>query len=227
MKKIVSALLSLAMLLSAFCFTANADEKPTFSAEYELDGELATVYINIHNNPGITGLQLSVSYLSEALELLSVEDKSLFGNSITHSPISKNPIKISWYDDNSANRTENGTLAVLKFRMTDSSVPCEISLSYKPENVFNSSFTNVEFETKGCIISRYSIGDTNRDGYLDIRDVTTIQLHLAELKTIPEQFLFLTDTNGDCDISISDATHMQMYLAHFDVVLGKQIQVNT
>lgn len=68
MKKIVSALLSLAMLLSAFCFTANADEKPTFSAEYELDGELATVYINIHNNPGITGLQLSVSYLSEALE---------------------------------------------------------------------------------------------------------------------------------------------------------------
>lgn len=215
------------MMLSAFCFTANADEKPIFSAEYELDGELATVYINIHNNPGITGLQLSVSYPSEALELLRVENKSLFGNSITQSPISKNPIKISWYDDNSANRTENGTLAALKFRMTDISVPCEISLSYNPENVFNSSLTNVEFETKGCIISRYSIGDVNRDGYLDICDVTLIQRHLADLETIPEQFLFLADTNGDSEIDISDATHLQMYLAEYDVVLGKQTQVNT
>ena len=67
------------------------------------------------------------------------------------------------------------------------------------------------------------IGDVNRDGKVNICDVTAIQRHLADLEVIPEQFLMLADTNGDGKIDIADATHLLMYLAEFDgIVLGKQ-----
>ena len=66
------------------------------------------------------------------------------------------------------------------------------------------------------------IGDVNLDGRVDIRDVTAIQRHLAEIELLSGQTLALADTNGDGEIDISDATHLQMYLAEFDVVPGKQ-----
>ena len=66
------------------------------------------------------------------------------------------------------------------------------------------------------------IGDTNLDGKVNVRDVTAIQRHVAELETFNEEQLAVTDTNGDGEINISDATHLQMYLAEYDVVLGKQ-----
>ena len=62
----------------------------------------------------------------------------------------------------------------------------------------------------------------NLDGRVDIRDVTAIQRHLAEIELLSGQTLALADTNGDGEIDISDATHLQMYLAEFDVVPGKQ-----
>ena len=69
------------------------------------------------------------------------------------------------------------------------------------------------------------IGDVNLDGYVDIRDVTKIQKHLAQLETLSEAQLITADTNGDGEVDVNDATHLQMYLAQFDVVLGKQPEV--
>ena len=66
-----------------------------------------------------------------------------------------------------------------------------------------------------------SLGDANGDGKVDIRDVTAIQRHLANLEPIPEQLLLPADTNGDGVVDIKDATHLQMFLAEFEgVVLG-------
>lgn len=66
-------------------------------------------------------------------------------------------------------------------------------------------------------------GDANGDGKVNIRDVTAIQRHLADLEAIPEQLLVLADANGNGEIDITDATCIQMFLAEFDgIVLGKQ-----
>lgn len=67
---------------------------------------------------------------------------------------------------------------------------------------------------------QFEIGDTNLDGRINIRDVTAIQRHLAELELFTEEQLALADTNGDGEIDIADATHLQMYLAEYDVQLG-------
>ena len=62
----------------------------------------------------------------------------------------------------------------------------------------------------------------NLDGRVDIRDVTAIQRHLAELEPLSDQALALADTNGDGEVTIDDATHLLMYLAEYDVVTEKQ-----
>ena len=66
----------------------------------------------------------------------------------------------------------------------------------------------------------FVIGDTNLDGRIDIRDVTAIQRHIAELDMFTEEQLAAADTNGDGKVDITDATHLQMYLAEYDVQLG-------
>ena len=68
----------------------------------------------------------------------------------------------------------------------------------------------------------FQIGDTNLDGKINIRDVTSIQRHLVELEKFNEEQLAIADTNGDGNVDIADATHLQMYLAEYGVVLGKQ-----
>ncbi len=64
------------------------------------------------------------------------------------------------------------------------------------------------------------IGDANRDGRVDISDVTAIQRHIADVEVIPERFLVLADTDGNGEVNISDATRLQMYIAHYDISLG-------
>ena len=71
-------------------------------------------------------------------------------------------------------------------------------------------------------INTISIGDINLDGKITIRDVTTIQRHIAELEVFTDDQLALVDTNGNGAVDINDATHLQKYLAEFNVALGKQ-----
>ena len=68
----------------------------------------------------------------------------------------------------------------------------------------------------------YHIGDANLDGRVDIRDVTAIQRHLAEVEPLSEQGLAVADTNGDGVVDIDDATWLQMVLAEFDTMPKNQ-----
>lgn len=66
-------------------------------------------------------------------------------------------------------------------------------------------------------------GDADGNGRVDVRDVTAIQRHLADINTLTGKLLGAADTNGDGVVNITDATHLQKYLAEFDgIVLGKQ-----
>ena len=71
-----------------------------------------------------------------------------------------------------------------------------------------------------CHVSSYVIGDTDNDSIINIRDVTAIQRHIAELNLLTEKQLAAADTNGDGKVDITDATHLQMYLAEYGVKLG-------
>ena len=63
-------------------------------------------------------------------------------------------------------------------------------------------------------------GDQNSDGKIDVRDVTALQRHLAELHSLSGVQYYGADTNNDGITDITDATHLQMYLAEYDVTLS-------
>lgn len=67
------------------------------------------------------------------------------------------------------------------------------------------------------------IGDVNRDGVINVNDVTDIQKHLAGIKQFNEDQLKWADTNGDDTVDINDATQLQKYIAGYSLVLGKGI----
>ena len=56
-------------------------------------------------------------------------------------------------------------------------------------------------------------GDVNRDGKIDIKDVTTIQKHLASDSGLDDDQKKRADVNFDGKIDIKDATTIQKYLA--------------
>lgn len=56
-------------------------------------------------------------------------------------------------------------------------------------------------------------GDTDGDGLVSVMDATAIQLHMAQIKTIPSQLLSNGDTDGDGVVSVMDATQIQLFLA--------------
>ncbi|MBQ8538739.1 MAG: dockerin type I repeat-containing protein [Ruminococcus sp.] len=57
------------------------------------------------------------------------------------------------------------------------------------------------------------LGDVDGDGEVTIMDATAIQLHIAQLETIPEYNLACADADGDGTITIIDATQIQLYIA--------------
>lgn len=86
------------------------------------------------------------------------------------------------------------------------------------------------------------IGDVNRDGKVNIRDVTQMQRCLAEFCDYPEndalyaagyypinsseKLMYLSDINRDKQRSIDDATVLQRNLAEFDAPYSGSIVVN-
>ena len=62
--------------------------------------------------------------------------------------------------------------------------------------------------------SSYIRGDADGDRNVDIRDVTAIQRHLAELESLNNNQIRAADVNGG-GLDISDATAIQMYLAEY------------
>jgi len=69
-----------------------------------------------------------------------------------------------------------------------------------------------------CIMAEetYKIGDANKDGKININDVTSIQLYLVKLYKNGELSVG-ADVDGSGKITIRDATFIQLYIVkHID-----------
>ena len=68
-------------------------------------------------------------------------------------------------------------------------------------------------------------GDVNLDQHVDIRDVTALQRHLAQIETACRLQLAVSDTDSNGHINITDATVIQQYIAemlNFDHPCGQE-----
>ncbi len=62
------------------------------------------------------------------------------------------------------------------------------------------------------ILDPYPLGDVDMNDFIDIKDATLIQKHLADIVTLDETQISLADFNGDGQVNIMDATAIQKYL---------------
>ena len=224
MKKALAVLLTIVVLTMCSVSSFHAVDEPRFQTEIVRGekGDLVDVNLNILNNPGITALSIDVIYSLADLELVSVSNGGLFEDSISTGDTNANPLRISWYASDSQNKTQSGTLAILKFRIRDNAICSRVNISYNPDNLFDKTLQNQSFEISNgwVLVGDKKIGDTNSDNNVSIRDVTAIQRQLVELEDLSDEEFVLADTNGDGEINIADATHLQIYLAEYDVQLG-------
>ena len=105
-----------------------------------------------------------------------------------------------------------GTIIEVNGKAVDPSIAKTVQEAVKAALINNATTVSVKL-----------LADVNLDGKTNIRDVTAIQRHAAEIETFTEEQLALADTNGDGKVDINDATYLHRYLAEFDgIVLGQQ-----
>ena len=61
------------------------------------------------------------------------------------------------------------------------------------------------------------LGDVDGDGQVTIKDVSAIQLYIAEELSADDINLQAADVDGNGSVNISDATALQLFLAEYDV----------
>lgn len=105
----------------------------------------------------------------------------------------------------STNSTSENTEATVTGTEPNSATTTTPSTT-KPNNTTQSNTTVTTPTTK-------LLGDTNLDGIVNIKDVTTLQKFLAKLMDLTEDHLSVSDTNKDGRVTISDATTIQKKLA--------------
>lgn len=229
----VSVFLSLIMLClsfsSAFAIAENINTEnnnPEFviSSNKAVLGKTFNVEVRVNNNPGITALQLNVNYDADYLSLKSVEHCSLFSNPSTCSESYSSPFIISWFSQQSLDENENGTLTILTFSVNDTAKTgdTKITLSYDEDNVFNSKFENVKFDTIDSTVSISDClpGDVNRDDTINMKDLVLLQKYLNRQDVQVDSKA--ADVFFDNSLNMKDVVLLQKYLNGDDVALGQK-----
>lgn len=118
-------------------------------------GETVDIPVVLTNNPGVIAVGLTVAYDKEKLELLHAESTGLLKDATFSQNYGDYPYVLMWNDALSADMKDNGTLAVLTFRIR-SNCPegsTEIVLSAEKGNIHNYDLEDVPFILKNGIVS--------------------------------------------------------------------------
>ena len=184
-------------------------------------GETINVDIAIENNPAITSLKIKVNYPSNVLTLTSVAYKDLFSSRATGTNRLESPFTISWFSSGSVDEIANGVLATLTFTVAQNAAEdiYPITLTYDPDDVFDSNFDNKEFTVvNGEIIVSNSIpGDVNGDRKINMKDIVLLQQYLNGWNVTID--MLAANVNGDTKVNMKDIVLLQQYLNGWDVEL--------
>lgn len=239
MKKQVLLLL-LILTFALFCFptgiiSANASTDSTDStiiveSRTSAPGSQVKVNVDVKNNPGIAGAIFKVTYDSK-LTLTGAENGEKFTSlNFTHPGEFGNPSTFLW-DSESGQVNDDGTILTLTFKVADDAElneSLDVCVSYSQGDIYNENLENLNFCTvNGCItVKSYSLGDVNGDYEINIKDATDIQMHIADIKTLSNEFLLLADTDNNGAVTILDVTEIQRYLARLITSFGKETEVS-
>ena len=166
MKKIFALLLSVVLICSSIIVYANSFNAVVDSKNAKI-GDTVDINISLQNNSGIIAALFNVEYDKERLELIEVQDGQLLEGG-TFSPNYKSyPYKMVWNSAATANFTDDGVLAILKFKVLENAQPGKayINLAYNEDDVFDVDLKNMPIAIiNGAIDVAESISGSSTSG---------------------------------------------------------------
>lgn len=160
MKKIISLLLVVCLLVTALPSYAFAENTAVFSVgtASAKAGETVDIPVVISNNSGIVALKVTVSYDADVLALTGVTSGNLFsgGDVLFGNDLTANPYNLIWLDSLSkVNYTNNGTFAVLHFTVNAnaSAGDTTIGIACDSGSTFNVDLVGVPFAAQNGTVT--------------------------------------------------------------------------
>ena len=159
MKKKTLVILALCLcLLLSWQVSALATAEPTVSlSEASANrGDEVTINVNLADNPGVTVMQLEISYDDTNLTLIGMEDKDKLGTLMSDTEHFAQPYTLYWSNTLSkTNFTFNGTVAQLKFKVKDNAElkKYDVTVSCADGGILNAGMQNVHFATQNGAIT--------------------------------------------------------------------------
>lgn len=148
MKKIACLCAVLALCITALPVYAAGQGTFAVSRATGKPGDTVQITVSTENNPGIIGLQLAVQYDKNVLELTKAAPGVFSG--VAFGPAAKVPFNFNWVDAIHPDNKTNGVLATLTFKIKPGAAAglSPITVSFKPEDVFNLAWEDVPFTTR-------------------------------------------------------------------------------
>ncbi len=189
-------------------------------------GDRITVTISLENNPGVSGLSVSLKYDATVFTLKEVNNGTLFSAFTS----GKNYV---W--DASENVTTDGVLATFVFDVAAAAESGNYTIEVIPRSCVNIDLDTVEVLPVNATITiiDFVYGDANGDAKIDMKDVVLLRKYMAnydyDTETSTESVGLGADANGDGKIDMKDVVLLRKYMANYDydtgsssVVLGPQ-----
>ena len=147
-KRVLSVLLIVALFVSCLAFSASAEGTPTLrlSNVSAGRGDEVTVDIVMENNPGVTGIDVKVSYDKTRLQLTGYKNGCLSGWLV-----SLETGGAVWADVGS--NTDNGVILTLKFKVLDDAPLGEALVELGGADIIDADLNTVDFKFESGTVS--------------------------------------------------------------------------
>jgi uncharacterized repeat protein (TIGR02543 family) len=226
-KKILSAILTFAILLTLFPFhatsarAANDSSALTISVDSvnAIPGDTVDVDIRIKNNPGILGMTLYLWYDENVATLTGVEESNtLSGMTFTTPKNLHSGCCLLWdAQDVDLETVQDGIILTLSFAISEeaeSGDATDISLTYDNGGIIDGDMNPLEVKTVagGIQIVHYTPGDLNDDKIINSTDVVLLRRYIAGgygVSIIEEA----GDVNDDGVLNSTDVVLIRRYIA--------------
>ena len=140
-KRVLSVLLIMALFVSCLAFSASAEGTPTLrlSSVTASRGDEVTVDVIMENNPGVTGIDVKISYDKTRLKLTGFSNGCLSGW-----VVSVEAGGAIWAD--SVSHTENGVILTLKFEVLDDAPLGDAVVQLTNPDIIDDDLNTVDFK---------------------------------------------------------------------------------
>ena len=213
----LSVLLLTAVLLGSV--TSFALARNTVAAQISVSdvtagaGEEIKVNVSMSENPGITGMTLSLTYDESVMELTNIEKGSALNELTFTVPKNlKSGCQFPWDAESvDAEKATNGDFLTLTFKVADNATEgsYDIKFSYVPGAIIDNDLNpvNVQIENGTLTVAGSSLlkGDFDKDGIITVADALSALRIAAKIKAPVAEDFKIGDMDADGNITVSDA----------------------